>query len=138
MWLFTRYGFFSIACAQKQNGTMDADTVMVRARCREHLCNLQERVSALATYEIRLTPGRDYACRIIVPKRVWADVLFDLATEQEWSNFKNEVADFQGEGGAGYVHALHDVWARMARLQVTKHGGRLQRNADSSIINAED
>jgi ribosomal protein S27AE len=117
---------------------MDTDTVMVRGRCREHLCSLQERLPALAACEIVATPGRDYACRIIVPKRVWAAVLFDLAAEQEWSNFKNEAAEFQGNAGAAYVHALHDVWTRMARLQVPQRNGRIERNAGGAIVNADD
>ncbi len=82
---------------------------MVRARCRAHLSALQERPPALAGYEISMTPGRDCACRLIVAKSVWAAVLFDLAAEQECSDFKDEATDFQGEAGRGYVHALHNV-----------------------------
>jgi hypothetical protein len=139
MWIFTRYGFYSIACARKQDGGVDTETVMVRARCRSHLCALQRRLPALATYEIRMTPDRDYACRIIVPKRVWAAVLFDLAAEQEWSNFKNETAIFQGDAGRDYVGVLHDVWARMARLQQRPAGSvRVEWSADGVIVNAEN
>ena len=47
MWIFTRYGFFSIACANKPDGTINHDTVMVRARLYEHLVSLKERFPAL-------------------------------------------------------------------------------------------
>jgi hypothetical protein len=47
MWIFTRYGFFSIACADKPDGSLDSQSVMVRARCIGHLCSLQKRFPAL-------------------------------------------------------------------------------------------
>lgn len=117
MWCFTRYGFLSIACAQRKDGSLDPDTVMLRARSKDHLRCLQERLPSLATYPILATPKADYPYRIIVPKSLWATLLSEVAIEQTWSNFKNEVAAFQGEGGRDYVRALHDVWARMARLK---------------------
>jgi hypothetical protein len=47
MWIFTRYGFFSIACARQSDGAVDPGTVMVRARRRAHLEKLAERFEAL-------------------------------------------------------------------------------------------
>jgi hypothetical protein len=67
-------------------------------------------------YPILATPTADYPYRVVVPKSLWATLLSELALEQSWSNFKNEVAAFQEEGGREYSQALHDVWARMARL----------------------
>ena len=49
MWIFTRYGFFSAACAQKKNGAIDKDTIMVRSRTKRHLLKLQKRFSGLPT-----------------------------------------------------------------------------------------
>ena len=43
MWIFTRYGFYSIACATTPDGALDLENVVVRARLRDHLCGLQER-----------------------------------------------------------------------------------------------
>jgi hypothetical protein len=114
---FTRYGFLSIACAQRQDGSLDPDTLMVRPRSKDHLRRLHERLPSLASYPILATPKADYPYRIIVPKPLWATSLSELAIEQSWSNFKNEVAAFQGEGGEEYSRALHDVWARMTRLK---------------------
>ena len=45
MWVFTRYGFVSVAYASKQDGTIDIDSVMLRATSRQHLVNLEEAVS---------------------------------------------------------------------------------------------
>ena len=118
MWLFTRYGFFSAACAQKKNGAIDKDTIMVRSRTKRHLLNLKKRFSGLST-EILVDSGTDYRYRIIIPKSQWADVVSEIASEQTWSNFKNEAARFARENGdsTGYVHALLDIWGTMYELQ---------------------
>lgn len=118
MWLFTRYGFFSAACALKKNGAIDKDTIMVRSRTKRHLLNLKRRFSGLST-EILVDSGTDYRYRIIIPKSQWVEMVSEIASEQTWSNFKNEAAEFARENGdsTGYVHALHDIWETMYELQ---------------------
>ena len=122
MWIFTRYGFFSIACANNTDGTISPDTVMVRARLHEHLVSLKGRFpdSELGKAEILSWDGRDYRYRIIVPKAAWVAALAELATEQTWANFKNETSRFSRAKKAAYtyVDALHRVWDVMHRLQV--------------------
>jgi late competence protein required for DNA uptake (superfamily II DNA/RNA helicase) len=76
---------YSIASARKRDGSIDKDTVMVRARCVEHLRNFQGRFSALADAEMLTLPERDYRYRLIVPKRVWASALAEMAEEQKWA-----------------------------------------------------
>jgi hypothetical protein len=120
MWIFTRYGFYSVACASKPDGSIDHATVMVRARCISHLEQLQRRLAELSGAEIVTFTKRDYRYRIIVPESVWATILVQLAGEQTWSNFKDEAARFQGAEGAKYVRALHEVWRVMYGLQPTE------------------
>jgi hypothetical protein len=121
VWVFTRYGFFSIACAQHQDGTIDSNTVMVRARLKEHLQNLKDRfpLSDLGKAQILNSVGTDYKYRIILPKDEWAKILADLATEQSWSNFKNETSRFARleKVTNAYVSALHKIWGIMFDLQ---------------------
>jgi len=117
MWVFTRYGFYSIACASKSDGSLDNQSVMVRARCIAHLCSLQKRFPALAVGKILELPNRDYRYRLIIPKASWIAIISELAQEQDWSNFKNEASKYQGKSGRAYVGALHDVWDVMYRLQ---------------------
>jgi hypothetical protein len=62
-------------------------------------------------------PNRDYRYRLIVPKASLVTVVAALAEEQEWSNFKDEAAQFQGAAGSDYVRALHRVWGVMFGLQ---------------------
>jgi hypothetical protein len=117
MWLFTRYGFYSLACARKPDGRIDPALMMVRARLRRHLENLQARFPALATGKIVHLTGRDYRWRLFVPKGRWVEILAELGEEQEWSNFKDEAQRYQKSDGLDYVHALHSVWSTMNDLQ---------------------
>jgi hypothetical protein len=117
MWLFTIYGFFSVACASKPDGSLDRDTLMIRARRSDHLRKLQKRFPSLPKAKIITLTGRDYRYRIIVPKNIWVAALTQLAEEHAWSNFKRQVAKHQGTGGADYIGALHEVWEVMNRFQ---------------------
>ena len=122
MWIFTRYGFFSIACATSADGTIDMDTVMVRSRLREHLLSLKARFpeTELGKAEIQSSDQTDYRYRIVLPKATWVAALAELATEQTWSNFKNETNRFSRamKAASAYVDALHRIWDVMHRLQV--------------------
>jgi hypothetical protein len=117
MWIFSRLGFYSTACARNEDGSLDVSTVMVRARQKAHLQNLQKRFPEIAATEIRVTPKNDYRYRLIIPKVQWARMLAEMALEQSWSNFKDEAARYQGRAGADYFDALHRVWAIMNTLQ---------------------
>ena len=90
---------------------------MVKARCIAHLRSLQKHFPALAVGKILESPNHDYRYRMVIPKASWIAIIGELAQEQEWSNFKNEAAKYQGKSGRRYVGALHDVWAVMHRLQ---------------------
>jgi hypothetical protein len=121
MWIFTRYGFFSIACARKKDGSIDEDKVMIRARSRKHLENLRDRFpeSECARAEIICNAGTDYKFRLIVLKSEWVKIVSQLVTEQTWSNFKNEALSFGNKikSSSRYIHALHQIWEVMFRFQ---------------------
>lgn len=91
---------------------------MIRARVAAHLRKLQKRFPALAGEEIVTLPDRDYRYRLILSKEVWANAVSELAREQDWTNFKNEVARFSGRDG--YECALHEIWRVMYDLQVNE------------------
>jgi hypothetical protein len=117
MWLFTRYGFFSVACARTQEHVADPDLLMIRARRKEHLDNLKQRFPSLASAEIRESPNNDYRYRFIIAKSLWLQVVEALAAEQTWSNFKHEAASHLGRSESEYVNALHEVWSVMHGIQ---------------------
>jgi hypothetical protein len=125
MWLFTIYGFFSVANASDYSGPLgekwaplDPDTLMIRARDPQHLQNLIDRFVPLKDAKIEMTEGRDYCCRIIIPKLLWLVVVETMANEQNWSNFKSQVAKNPAHIASGYEHALHDVWGTMFDYQL--------------------
>ena len=117
MWIFTRYGFYSLASANKPDGSLDKETVMVRGRSKAHLQNLRDRFPVIAEAEIVTMAERDYRYRLVIPKREWVPILAEMAEEQEWSNFKDEAAAHLGKEGNSYTRALHDIWKIMYRLQ---------------------
>src|SRR5580658_5271229 len=118
MWIFTRYGFYSVACGSEVDPETASvpNTVMIRARSRAHLDNLQKRFKELSEYSVLEWPDRDYRFRLIVGKDKWTSIIAELAGEQTWSNFKNEVANSLS-GDHDYIHALHQVWSVMRKLQ---------------------
>lgn len=125
MWVMTIFGFYSIACADRPGGggEIDPDTVMVRARMKEHLVNLKERFP-LSAYKIEKNPDTDYRFRLIMPKAVWVQVLLAMAEEQTWSNFKKEAGSFERAHNQPrkYLDALHKIWNVMWDVQERQHG----------------
>ena len=126
MWVFTKYGFFSVVSAREGDGRhgnpVDPDRVMVRARVRGHLEALAKafpvELGEVAIHESRQT---DYRYRLIVDKADWVQVMASLGMNLDYDNFKNEVSKMQGHG-SGYVAALHDVWEIGYRLQEEEDG----------------
>jgi hypothetical protein len=116
VWLFTRYGFFSIASGSKGKN-IDHETIMIRSRSADHLRRLQKRFPELQS-KIKSWQYRDYRYRLIVPKSVWVKVMTALAEEQEWSNFKDEAKEFQGVEGRDYISILHKVYVATLGLEL--------------------
>ena len=64
MWIFTRYGFFSIACpkiAYAESDSLQEDRLMIRARRRKHLEALQARFPELTSLAIEVSPNSTIA-----------------------------------------------------------------------------
>lgn len=61
------------------------------------------------------TTDSDYKYRIIIPITEWLNVVMDLASDIDYSNFKNAV--FETHGACDYEFALHQVWAAMYNTQ---------------------
>lgn len=122
MWIFTKYGFFSAVCAKKNGGMsreIDNDSIMVRARSKEHIENLQNRFAIIKNCEISEFPSADYRFRIFVSKKLWSKILEEISQETNYSNFKNEVSNYvsKNNGDYAYVDCLHDVWSIMYEFQ---------------------
>jgi len=114
MWIFTKYGFFSVTCKKD-----DTNTLQIRARVEKHLENLKERFASLSGYDIISNVGTDYLCRIYVPKEIWSSVMEELTKELDYNNFKNEVGSRMGAKDE-YHQSLMDVWWTMLQLQPSR------------------
>jgi hypothetical protein len=106
VWVITTRGFFS-AVAHHHLPEM----ILVRARAREDLEGLGAFIGHL---DIEHTPERDYAYRTVMQREQWSVALGLLAAEIDYPNFKNAVAECQGDQRADIYHR---VWFDLTQLR---------------------
>jgi hypothetical protein len=122
MWIFTPIGFFSVVAKQS-----DPNTVKVRARIRQDLENLLELLQQVHPQqreetEIYATPRRDYPYRLFLPKEVWSLLAEALASDIDYTNFKDEVKHTQGYSRAGlYMKIWSVMYNAEDKLEVTHY-----------------
>lgn len=111
MWVFSRYGFFSVTVARANDGkSLKQSTVVVRARDRRHLENLKRAFpDQLEPYSIQWTPDRDYQCRLVCHRGTWLEVLVGIAEDVDYDNFKDAAGVTNGKWSR-YVNTLHSIW----------------------------
>lgn len=106
MWVFTQYGFFSAVVDKR-----DETKMVVRSRDRRHLVNLQKRFPRkLQLIAIEEHAGTDYPFRMAMPPQDWAFIMFSVAHNVTYTNFKAEAERNVKSVGRPYVQALHDIW----------------------------
>lgn len=115
VWIFTKYGFFSAVCTREKNGTINPDRLKVRARRRSDLVALCKRFpNKLTGVRIFTDEKADYRYRMFVSKRLWTDLLTELADEMDYDNFKGACAEEE------YHDSLTHVWSVMHHYQETE------------------
>lgn len=122
MYLFTKDGFYSVVCGRKGDGSktqpIDPEVIQIRARVKSHLENLATKFPNLVKRNsIRETTDTDYRFRVIVARKVWLQIMNQLAVGIDYDNFKTEVGHEVGVSGRAYLDVLHEVWALTCRLQ---------------------
>ena len=125
MWLFTRYGFFSVTVSRQ-----DPYKMQIRARAKEDLERLAEFAATQGWHigehfsEIIETPNADYRWRIICVPGQWAAIAEALAADVDYHNFKATITDPKR-------HRLYErVWHTMLDLQYQEEANRLQVRFD--------
>ena len=121
MWIFTRYGFYSVVQARKiEQGFVtdepDPDNLMVRARVRQHLVNLQMGAPVLESCSILESSNNDYRYRMVIPKKTWLEIAQGLTEDIDYTNFKS-ICEQEGLVDGSYCDALHHIWAIHHQLQ---------------------
>lgn len=107
MWIYTTRGFFSIVRDHEK-----PQNILVRARLKGDIESLRDLWPTLTP--TRETNRRDYRWRASLPARELPLMLSTLASEVNYTNFKDAVAAKQG---APRAHLYHDVWHVMAVAQ---------------------
>lgn len=106
MWIVTTFGFFSVV--QKPG----EDVLSVRARVREDLERLRERLPALGPTEEG--GGADYPYRARVPHAELARAMAELTRGIDYANFEHEVAERLGPARS---HVYGKVWRALLQLR---------------------
>lgn len=112
-------GAFSIVLADDlATGAPDPETLMIRARCREHLDLLQLAHPALSEYPVlESDPFLDYRFRLIAPKAVAATALAEVVQAMDYRNVKDCAHRHEAQVGAPFAKALHRIWETLRRIQ---------------------
>lgn len=107
MWIFTKFGFYSVV-SHWQN----PDTLIVRGRVSSDFDRLLDRVGSTlqrSKDDVVVDPDADYRYRIFVDRSLWSRAMSELSADIDYSNFKNEVQKFLGEDRADACHAVWDI-----------------------------
>lgn len=110
MWLFTKYGFYSIV--KKKFGDQ-VKPFQIRARTKVDLENLKDQVSL--EENIIETLHADYPYRLIVNEDELARCMEAFKRNIDYDNFKNEVARHTDQKNK--LDAYHDIWRVMYEYQ---------------------
>lgn len=114
MWLFTKYGFFSVTQHTKRR-----DNIQIRARTDQDLRDLKDAFPPLDRCPIIETPDADYRWRLIVQRWKWEIVGAHLVADIDYGNFKGKIATIPTQREKGPM--LHDIWDVHHRYQQRKH-----------------
>lgn len=115
MWLMTPVGFFSVV---RKPTDERAGTLTVRARVRADLEQLKARY--LPELGVISESGvTDYRYRAVAPQAAVAQAMARLVADLDYDNFKNAVAQRQGQARAALYH---NVWSVLYELQRKPQG----------------
>ncbi|MGE5487178.1 MAG: hypothetical protein ACM3ZB_05070 [bacterium] len=133
MWILARYGVFSVFSARTLTGDPDPELVIIRAYNHEHLSALRERIAMVAgSGAINMLNS----CELVARRSAIGEVLAELAAEPEWPDGTGQISADRAR--AGQIAALRSAWERMVPAPIAERNGRVKRNADGAITNADE
>lgn len=112
MWLFTKYGFFSVV-----EVTGEPTKIQVRARLRKDIEAIAELAWEATSNRPKIIESKDsdYRFRVVLPRNDWYELGQFLITDIDYSNFKGKVLCPGTEPARS--RAYHHVWSTMSYLQ---------------------
>ena len=117
MWLFTKYGFYSIVQDEK-----DKNTYKVRAREKGDLEQLKNNVVEVAYCSIHQDENADYRYRIFINQEQLQSLLTHLANHLDYSNFKDSI--YRNKLQKDKLDSYHKVWDVMYEYQLKSKTNR--------------
>lgn len=111
MWLFTKYGFYSIV--QDEN---DKNLFKVRARKKEDIEGLQKDVFGISESKIYEDKRADYRYRIFINSEKLTEIMIRLSNSLDYSNFKNSI--YQNKVQKDKLDSYHQIWDVMYEYQI--------------------
>ena len=109
MWLFTKTGFYSIV--EKPE---DAPRLTIRARDRGDLVRLKKHYLPEMS-KIVVLKQSDYEFRAFAPRQAVARMMSRIASEINYSNFKDEIFREQGLARSSLYHRVWTVLLELSR-----------------------
>jgi acetyl-CoA carboxylase beta subunit len=110
MWLFTKYGFYSIVQDEK-----DKSIFKVRARKKADLQELQSNVPEVSDCSIHQDLKADYRFRIFINSNQFQSLMLHLSNSLDYNNFKDSI--YRNESQKDKLDCYHQVWDVMYEYQ---------------------
>ncbi len=110
MWLFTKYGFYSIV--------KDSNSAhyKCRARRKKDLVNLISNFKYLSEYEIHCDKKADYHYRIFISQNHFSMLMLSISNTVDYSNFKDSIS--KNKDQVNKVDHYSEVWETMYSYQI--------------------
>lgn len=138
MWIFSKYGFFSVTQHAKRR-----DNIQIRARTEQDLIDLKQAFPMLDRSPIIETKDADYQWRLVIARWKWEAVAAKLTADIDYGNFKGKMATIPTQRNK--MDLLHAVWHlhhdyQRRRHPRDPHAGqpRLFREAGDPLIDLDD
>lgn len=110
MWLFTKYGFYSIVKDYK-----DPKLYKCRARSKKDLLNLIANFKYLKDYSIQCDKKADYHYRIFISQNHFSMLMLSISNTIDYSNFKGHIS--RNKDQVDKVDHYSEVWQIMYTYQ---------------------
>ena len=126
MWLFTRWGFYSIACARQGNdgstgNEIDSHSLVIEAFDEQHLTALKSHLPDLiGNCFIKKVADSEFRFHMIVDKNIWSQVMLSLSQELNYDDFREEMVRKHSMDDPAYLKAMTDIEQFVAKIPSTE------------------
>ena len=125
MWLFTRWGFYSIACARQGDGGnesgIDSHSLVIEAFSQQHLEALKAHLPDLIGNSfIQEVAESELRFHMIVDKNIWSQVMLSLSQELNFDDFREEMVQKHSMDDPGYLKAMTNIEQIFSKISSTE------------------